>query len=120
MAVTGRSASGFWLPNDSRLLVLTEEDENQAIWLVDPVNDTWIQVASGEISGLIRPTGDASFYWYEGECLAEATCDENTVWTNGADGSTLYKEQSSIAMSADGKTFAWVESTDDPNPDPLR
>lgn len=114
MAVTGRSASAFWLPNDSRLLVLTEEDQNQAIWLIDPVNDTWLQIASGQISGLIRPTGDASFYWYEGECLAEASCEENTVWTNDANGSTLYKEQSNIAMSADGKTFVWVEGTDDP------
>ena len=51
LVVTGRNASAFWLPNDSRLLVLTEEDRNQAIWLVDPVNDTWTQISAGEISG---------------------------------------------------------------------
>ena len=114
LAVTGRNASAFWLPNDSRLLVLTEEDRNQAIWLVDPVNDTWTQISAGEISGLIRPTGDASFYWYQGECLANASCEDNTVWTNNGNGSELYKEQSTISLSPDGQDIAWVEGTDEP------
>ncbi len=114
LAITGRNASAFWLPDDARLLVLTQEESGQAIWLVDPVNDTWSQVAAGQISGLIRPTSDANFYWYAGDCPAEASCEDNTVWTNGAEGSVLFKEQPSIAMSNNGQELAWVEGTDEP------
>lgn len=114
LAVTGRNASAFWLPDDVRLLVLTDEGESQAVWLVDPVNDTWTQVAAGEISGLVKPTGDTNFYWYQGTCMAEAACEDNTVWTNGANGPEQLLTQPNVALSGNGQKMAWVENTEDP------
>lgn len=114
LAVTGRNASAFWLPDDLRLLVLTDEGENQAVWLVDPANDTRTQVAAGQISGLIKPTGDARFFWYQGLCPAEAACEDNTVWTNEANGPEEFLGQPNLAISGTGLEMAWVENTEDP------
>ena len=114
LAVTGRNASAFWLPDDLRLLVLTEEGGNQAVSLVDPANDTWTQVATGQISGLIKPTGDTQFFWYQGECTAEAACEDNTVWTLGANGPEEFMGQPNLSVNGTGQQMAWVENTEDP------
>jgi hypothetical protein len=96
------------------LLVLTDEGDNQTVSLVDPVNDTWTQVATGQISGLVKPAGDTAFYWYQGECTAEAACEENTIWTNGPDGPIEYLANTNFTMAQNGQSIAWVESTEDP------
>jgi hypothetical protein len=114
LAITGRNASAYWLPDDVRLLVLTDEGDNQTVSLVDPVNDTWTQVATGQISGLVKPAGDTAFYWYQGECTAEAACEENTIWTNGPDGPIEYLANTNFTMAQNGQSIAWVESTEDP------
>jgi hypothetical protein len=114
LAVTGRKASAFWLPDGARLLVLTDEADGRAVWLVDPTTDAWQQVAAGTISGLVRPTTDTTFYWYNGECAAEAACEDNTLWRTAGGASESFAEQPNAAFSGDGQAYAWVETTEDP------
>lgn len=108
LAVTGRNASAFWLPAGNRLLVLTDEGEDQVVWLVDPANDAWQQVAAGSISGLVKPASDTTFYWYNGECAAEAACEDNTLWRTANGDSESFAELPKAAFSADGQSYVWV------------
>jgi Tol biopolymer transport system component len=81
---------------------------------VDPANDAWQQVAAGTISGLIKPTGDTTFYWYNGQCADEVACENNTIWRTVDGVSESFAEQPNAAFSPDGQSYAWVETTEDP------
>ena len=104
----------YWLPDDSAIVLLTEEDEGRSFWLVDPYSDTWQLLTQGEISGIFEPTNNDTFYWYQGECTSsEYACEDKTVWRTHAGASELFFDSDSIAFSYDGSTFAWVEPQGD-------
>ncbi len=112
-ASTKRNASVFWLPDSSRLVLLTEEAEGNVLWRVDPLTDTWEKLAEGEITGIVKPTSADTIYWYQGECELESICEDNAVWRTQAGTSALFFEFDKIAFSFDGETFAWAETEGD-------
>jgi hypothetical protein len=114
LAVTGWNASAFWMPDDTQIEVLTDEPEGRAISLVDPATNAWQSVAAGTISGLIKPADNTTFYWYSGECPAEAACEDNTVWRTANGKSELFAEEPNIAVTGDGQNYAWVISSEEP------
>ncbi len=114
LAVTGRNASAFWMPDGTQIEVLTDETEGKAISLVNPTTNVWQSIATGTISGLIKPADSTTFYWYSGECPAEAACEDNTVWRTANGESALFAEQPNIAVTGDGQSYAWIVSSEDP------
>jgi hypothetical protein len=103
----------FWLPDDSRFILLTDEEEGRSFWLVDPFADTWQLLAEGEIDGIVEPTGSGTFYWYKDECgSSESVCEGRTIWRIQADISEPFFEAESLFFSYDGNAFVWVETQD--------
>lgn len=109
-ASASSSAGAFWLPDDSRLVLITEEDEGQALWRVDPDADTWELLAEGEITEIIEPTSNDTFYWYQGECDSESICENTAIWRTQAGESEMFSDSEMIALAYDGETYAWVEA----------
>lgn len=112
LALTGRGASAFWYPDGSHLLVLTDEAGPQTLWRVDPAADAWEALAEGQITGMIKPVGDATVYWYAGECTPDTACDQNTLWRTQAGASESFAKAPQAAVSADGGTYAWTETAE--------
>ncbi len=115
LANNPRQSRAFWLPNQTQILVLTQEDENQPVelWLVDPAIKEWQALASGEITGLIKPTQNDTFYWYQGQCHEENGCEENSIWTIQNDQPQPFAELSQASFSPFAQTYAWVETTEE-------
>ena len=110
---TSRRDSVFWLPNASQLVVITEEGEQQALWLVAPASDEWQLLAEGEIAGIIEPTEDDTIYWYQGTCDTDSICEKNAVWRTQSGNSEQYLDFSEISFSFDAEKVAWVEAEGD-------
>ena len=111
-AQTGRQASAFWLTDNNRLVLLTDEGEGRTLWLVDPLEDDWQRLADGNITGIIPPVGDNVVYWFEGECDSGTTCEENTLWRSAEGVSESFAAVNLAAFDSDGETYAWVENTE--------
>ncbi len=114
LAVTPREASAFWMPDGTRLLVLTTDEDTKTLSLVNWAAGTWETVATGEITGIIKPTIDGTaIYWYQGQCSPENGCETNTVWHSKAGVVASFAETDQIAISEDGETYAWAETTEE-------
>jgi len=112
LARTNRGASAFWLPDGNRLICLTEEEEGRALWLVDPTSEAWERLAEGEISGIIPPTDNEVFFWYQGACDQESVCEDNSIWQTAAGKSSPFAEVNLAVFDSSGDTYAWVEGTE--------
>ncbi len=111
-ARTSRDASTFWLPDGERLLVLTDEGDGRTLWLVDPAEDNWQVLAEGDIAGIIKPSSDSVFYWYQGVCDQATPCEDNTLWRTADAKNALFAELNSAAFDTAGDYYAWVENTE--------
>jgi hypothetical protein len=112
LALTGRDASAFWLPDGVRLAVLTEEADRQTLSLVDPASGAWQTLAEGQITGMIKPANDTTFYWYAGQCSTDNGCDADTLWRTQNGVSESYAELSQAAFSADSSAYTWIEDAE--------
>lgn len=115
LADSPRQSRAFWLPNQTQLLVLTQENENQTtkLWLVDIATDQWQELASGEITDLIKPTRNDTFYWYQGQCSEENGCEENTIWTTQNSQPQPFADLFQASFSSFAESYAWVETTEE-------
>lgn len=112
LALTGRQASAFWMPDDIRMVVLTEGTEGQILSLFDPVSDTWETLTEGQITGIIKPVDDSTIYWYAGECSPDNGCDTDTLWRTQNGESETFTELSQTTFSSDGSAYAWAENAE--------
>jgi hypothetical protein len=112
LAITGRDASAFWMPDGIHLVVLTEQADVRTLRLVNPTSDNWQSIAEGNIAGMIKPTSDSTFYWYEGLCDPDSTCEDNTLWRTQTGVSESFSEHGKVGFSNDGETYAWTETTE--------
>jgi hypothetical protein len=114
LAQTPREASAFWTPDGTRLLVMTAEEDGVTLSIVDWAADTWDVIASGEITGIIKPSAeDNAVYWYQGQCSPENVCETNTVWRSKAGLVESFAETDRIAIAENGETYAWAETTEE-------
>jgi len=112
LAITDRNASAFWLPDGVRLVVLTEEADQQTLSLVDPAANAWQTLVEGEITGIIKPSDDMTFYWFAGECSPDNGCDADSLWRTQNGNSEIFAELSQAAFSGDGSAYAWAENAE--------
>ena len=109
---TDRNASAFWLPDGLRLVVLTDNADQQILSLVNPTSGTWETLAQGQITGIIKPVDDVTFYWYAGQCSPDNGCDTDTLWRTQNGSSEVFAELSQAAFSGDGGAYAWTENAE--------
>lgn len=112
MRQTDRNASAFWLPDGSRLVVLTDDADQQTLSLVDPSSGVWQTLAQGQITGIIKPADDVTVYWYAGECFPDNGCNTDTLWRTRNGASESFAELSQAAFSTDGGAYAWMENAE--------
>ena len=112
LTLTDRKASAFWLPDGLRLVVLTDEGDQQVLSRVDPAGGTWETLATGEITGMIKPTDDTSVYWYAGQCAPDNGCDTDTLWRTQNGNSETFAELPLASVSGDGSNYAWTENAE--------
>ncbi len=112
LAQTGRETRAGWLYDERKLLILTDEGDSNALWLLDPEVEDWELVAEGAISGILPVSQYDTYYWYQGECDAETACEGNTVWRTMDGVSERYAEVNTAAFDSAGETYAWVENTE--------
>ena len=112
LALTDRNASAFWLPDGLRLVVLTDEADQQVLSRVDPATNTWETLATGQITGMIKPTDEATVYWYAGQCTPDNGCDTDTLWRTQNGNSEAFAELPLAALAGDGNTYAWTENAE--------
>jgi hypothetical protein len=112
LADTGREMRAGWLHDERKLLILTEEGDNNALWLLDPEVEDWELLAEDAISGILPVNQYDAYYWYQGECDPDAACEGNTVWRTVDGVSERYAEVNTAAFDNAGETYAWVENTD--------
>jgi hypothetical protein len=113
LALSPRNASAFWLSNGTQLLVLTAEKNANTLWLVDLPGETWQTIASGPITGILKPVSSSVFYWYQGQCPPESGCVDNTLWQGHAGSAELFVEANQVVVSPDGQRYAWAETTEE-------
>ena len=111
LALTSRNASAFWLPDDAQLVLLTDEGQENVLWLVDLDQDVWENLSKGDITGIVKPTQGDAIYWYQGECHSDTTCDDVSLWRVQADQSEVLIAKNRVVFSTNGEKFAWVETT---------
>jgi len=111
-AQTGRESRAQWLQNGRTLLVLTDEGDKNALWLLDPEVEDWQLLAEGAISGILPSNQTDVYYWYQGECDPDAACESNTVWRTADGVSELFAEVNTAAFDSAGEAYAWVENTE--------
>lgn len=112
LTLTDRNASAFWLPDGLRLVLLTDEDDQQVLSRVDPVGGSWETLAAGQITGMIKPTDDSTVYWYAGQCAPDNGCDADTLWRTQNGNSEAFAELSQASFSGDGSAYAWAENAE--------
>ncbi len=113
LARTGREMRAGWLHDERKLLILTDEGDQNALWVLDPEVEDWELLAEGQISGILPVNQFDTYYWYQGECDPDAACEGNTVWRTADGVSELYAEVNTAAFDSSGETYAWVENTEE-------
>jgi hypothetical protein len=111
-AQTGREKRAGWLHDERKLLVLTDEGDKNALWLLDPEVEDWELLAEGSITGILPSNQTDVYYWYQGKCDLETPCESDTVWRTTDGVSELLAEVNMAAFDSTGETYAWVENAE--------
>ncbi len=115
LAITSRDASAFWMPDGIHILMLTEDNEANTLWMVNPSDSTRTSLAQGEITGILKPGSDGMIYWYEGTCEPDLPCEDVTLWRLNDGEPEAFAALDRVVFANSGNEYSWIKPSGDTN-----
>jgi hypothetical protein len=100
-----------WLPDGKSIVVVSNRDNENAIWLLSPDGTTWTRLTPPGASPIaLYPSPDPKrIYWESGSCSSSASCTRLGTWFSALDGSQTTQLSGVLrpSFNGDGSYFAY-------------